>query len=141
MTLYEAFITTVKRNNSSMWDHGVRPINVVTAALWKLVGIATPLQAVLCRVHIPPGQEIFLFFVTSHVLWRPPVLPFSGYRVSLLEVKRPVREADHSPPSSAKVKTELSHSYIPPVCVHGVDGEDVTFSFTNALWYAYYLCV
>ena len=114
-----------------MWDHGVRPINFVTAALWKLVGTVTPLQTVLCRVHIPQGQEIFLFFVTSHVLWRPPSLPFSGYRVSLLEVKWPVREADHSPPSSAKVKTELSYSYTLPVCVHGVD----------ALWYAYFPCV
>jgi len=39
--------------------------------------------------------EIFLFFVTSHVPWRPPSLPFSGYQVSLLEVKQQVRDVDH----------------------------------------------
>jgi hypothetical protein len=37
-----------------------------------------------------------------------------------LEVKRPVRAADHSPPSSAEVKNEWSYTSTSPVCLHGV---------------------
>jgi hypothetical protein len=41
------------------------------------------------------------------IQWVPEVLS--------LGLKRPGREADHSPPSSAKVKIST-----PPVCLHGV---------------------
>jgi hypothetical protein len=37
-----------------------------------------------------------------------------------LEVKRPGREADHSPPSSAKVKNAWSYTSTPPIRLHGV---------------------
>jgi hypothetical protein len=35
-------------------------------------------------------------------------------------VKRPGREADHSPPSSAEVKNEWSYTSTPPIRLHGV---------------------
>ena len=35
-------------------------------------------------------------------------------------VKRSGREADHSPPSSAEVKTEWGCTFAPPLCLHGV---------------------
>jgi hypothetical protein len=35
-------------------------------------------------------------------------------------VKRPGREADHSPPSSAKVKNAWSYTSTPPVRLHGM---------------------
>jgi len=35
-------------------------------------------------------------------------------------VKRPGREADHSPPSSAEVKDAWSYIPIPPIRLHGV---------------------
>jgi hypothetical protein len=37
-----------------------------------------------------------------------------------LEVKRPGREADHSPPSSAEAKNAWSYTFTPPVRRHGV---------------------
>jgi hypothetical protein len=39
-------------------------------------------------------------------------------------VKRPGHEANHSSPSSAKVKNEWSYTSTPSVCLHGVDRED-----------------
>jgi len=35
-------------------------------------------------------------------------------------VKRPRREADHSPPSSAEVKNERSYTSTYPIILHGV---------------------
>jgi hypothetical protein len=43
----------------------------------------------------------------------------SGFGSSLLGVKRPERETDHSPPSSAEVKNAWSYIRILP-CLHGV---------------------
>jgi hypothetical protein len=37
-----------------------------------------------------------------------------------LGLKRPGREADHSPPSSAEVKNAWSYTSTPPICLHGV---------------------
>jgi hypothetical protein len=37
-----------------------------------------------------------------------------------LGVKRPGREADHSPPSSAEVKNAWSYTSTPPIRLHGV---------------------
>ena len=45
------------------------------------------------------GGEIFC--TRSDRPWGPPSLPYRGYRVSLSGVKRPGRDADPSPPSSA----------------------------------------
>ena len=41
-----------------------------------------------------------------------------------LEVQRPGREADHSPPSSDEVKSERNNTSTPPpaICVHGYTG-------------------
>jgi hypothetical protein len=41
-------------------------------------------------------------------------------RALSLGVKRPGREADHSPPSSTDVKNAWSYTSIPPICLHGV---------------------
>jgi hypothetical protein len=37
-----------------------------------------------------------------------------------LGVKRPGREADHSPPSSAEVKNAWNYTSTPPIRLHGV---------------------
>jgi hypothetical protein len=41
-------------------------------------------------------------------------------RAFSLWVKRPGRESDHSPPSSAEVKNARSCAYTPPIRLHGV---------------------
>jgi len=35
-----------------------------------------------------------------------------------LGVKRPEREAEHSPPSNAEVKNVWSYTSTPPICLH-----------------------
>jgi hypothetical protein len=49
---------------------------------------------------------------------QPPIQWVSG--TLSLGVKRPGREADHSPPSSAEVKNAWSYTSTTPVCLHGV---------------------
>jgi len=43
-----------------------------------------------------------------------PSLLFDIHRASFHEIKWPEREVDYSPPSSAEVKNEWSHTSIPP---------------------------
>jgi hypothetical protein len=50
----------------------------------------------------------------------PPSLLSNGYQGALsLEVKRPEREADHSPPSSAEVKNAWGYTFTLPIQLHG----------------------
>jgi hypothetical protein len=46
--------------------------------------------------------------------WGPPSLLFNGYRGFSPGIKRPGREADHSPPTSANVKNTWIHTSTPP---------------------------
>jgi hypothetical protein len=54
----------------------------------------------------------------------------NGYRSSFLGVKRPAREVDHWPPSSAEVKNEWSCTSIPRIFPHGM-ARDFTITFTG----------
>jgi hypothetical protein len=50
-----------------------------------------------------------------HLLWGPSSLLFNGYRELFpWGLKRPGREADHSPPSSAEVKNAWSYTSTSP---------------------------
>jgi hypothetical protein len=42
-------------------------------------------------------------------------------------VKRPGREADHSPPSSSQVTNEWRYNYTPPTYFHGADKDNFPF--------------
>jgi len=46
-----------------------------------------------------------------------PPPPHSGYRVSFSEVKWPGRDADHPPPSSARVEYAYIYTYTPTLCL------------------------
>jgi hypothetical protein len=66
-------------------------------------------------------MRIFLFTTAS----RPalgPTKPLIQWVTRALSpgVKRPWREADHSPPSSAEVKNAWSYTSTPPIRLHGV---------------------
>jgi hypothetical protein len=65
------------------------------------VGIATELRAGRSGVRIPVGSEIF--HTCPDRPWGPPSLLYKGYRVFPGGRKRPGRDADPSPPSSAEV--------------------------------------
>jgi hypothetical protein len=61
------------------------------------------------------GQEIFLLSNTSRLAQGAhPHLLFNGYWVSSSRIKLAWHEADHLPPSSAKVKNEWIYTSTPP---------------------------
>jgi hypothetical protein len=61
----------------------------------------------------------------------PTQSPTHGQPGSFSDVKRPGREADHSPPSCVDVKNEWSYFSTPPICIYGVDRNP--FIFTSFL--------
>jgi hypothetical protein len=67
------------------------------------------------------GLGIILFNAVSRTALGPtqPLIQWVPEALSL-GVKRPGREADHSPPSSAKVKNAWSYTSTPPIRLHGV---------------------
>jgi hypothetical protein len=74
------------------------------------VGVRVP---VVSRIFSPPRR--------SDGLWVPANLPSNGYRGLFPRgVKRPGREVDHSPPTSADVKKTLGPHIHSPVSLHGV---------------------
>jgi hypothetical protein len=67
------------------------------------------------------GLGIFLFTTASRTALGPTQPPIQWVpRALSLGVKRPGREADHSPPSRAEVKNAWSYTSTPPIRLHGV---------------------
>jgi hypothetical protein len=85
------------------------------------VGIATGygLDDQGFRFRVPVESEIFFPTLRPHQLWGPPSLISIGYR-GLPGRKRPVREADHSPPAIAKVKKNMDLYIHSPIRLHGL---------------------
>jgi hypothetical protein len=67
------------------------------------------------------GLGIVLYTTASRPAVGPTQPPIQWVPGALsLGVKRPVREADHSPPSSAEVKNAWSYTSTPPIRLHGM---------------------
>jgi hypothetical protein len=67
------------------------------------------------------GLGVFLFTTASRMALGPTQPPIQWVPGALsLGVKQLGHEADHSPPSSAKVKNAWSYTSTPPVRLHGV---------------------
>jgi hypothetical protein len=67
------------------------------------------------------GLGIFIFTTASRPALEPTQPPIQWLPEALsLMVKRPDREADHSPPSSTEVKNEWSYTFIPPIRLYSV---------------------
>jgi len=79
------------------------------------------------------GKIFFSFLKWSYLSWGPPKLLFNGYWSSFMGVKQPHFEVDHSPPPSIKVKSEWSYSFAPCICHHGIDRDNITFTFHEFL--------
>jgi hypothetical protein len=73
-------------------------------------------------VEFPAGAEIFIFATLVFILALGPTQAHMQLvpGVLTLGVKRPGREADHSPPSSADVKNSWSYTSTPQMRLHGV---------------------
>jgi hypothetical protein len=62
-------------------------------------------------VRFPAGMGIFLFTTVSRTALRPTQPPIQWVQGDhSLGVKRPRREADHSPPSSARIKNAWNYT-------------------------------
>jgi hypothetical protein len=70
-----------------------------------------------------PGKGNDIFFSSTST----EVLGFNGYRGSFQRIKRPWREADHSPQSTAEVKNQWNYMSAPAVCLHGLHRGNSTF--------------
>jgi hypothetical protein len=71
-------------------------------------------------VRVPVGPRIITSPCRPDRLWGPPNLLYNGYReLSFPGVKRPGREADHSPPTSAEVKKMWIYTSTPLIRLHG----------------------
>ena len=57
--------------------------------------------------------------------------PIQGHRGYFPGVKGPACDTDHSPPSSAEVENEWSHTCTPPTCLRSVDRWNFTFTNTT----------
>jgi hypothetical protein len=63
----------------------------------------------------------FLFATASRLALQPTRPPIHCVPETLIPgLKRPGREADHTPPSSAEVKNAWSYTSAPPLRPHGV---------------------
>jgi hypothetical protein len=95
----------------------------------SIVCVVTRLQAAQPRVRILAGARDVLFSKTPTLSHEGnPASCSVGTRALSPEVKRPGCEADHLPPSSAKVKNEGSYISTSPVCLHGMYRDSFTFS-------------
>jgi hypothetical protein len=84
----------------------------VSGAMRTTYGIATGLRAGRPEFNSRQGQEIFLYATASKPALGPTQPPIQWVPGALSEVKRPEREADRSPSSSAEVK---NGGAIPPL--------------------------
>ena len=79
------------------------------------------------------GKESFLFPKSPVVMWDPPSLQCNDYQNSSPGVKRPQREADHSPSYTAEVKSEWSCNSTPPTRLKDAERDKFTFSVSSNL--------
>jgi hypothetical protein len=91
------------------------------SAFHSAVGIATGygMDDREVGVRVPVGSRILTSPCRPDRLWGPPNLLYNGYGGSFPGVKRPRREADHSPPASAEIKKMWIYNPL-PIRLHGV---------------------
>ena len=79
------------------------------------------------EVRITAGARyLFCYQKYPDRLWGPSSFLFTEYRSISPGVKRPGREAIHSPPPIAQVKNEWSYTSAPPIFLHSIDSDKFT---------------
>jgi hypothetical protein len=81
------------------------------------------------EVQIPVWARDFSLLENVQTCSRASLL-FSGYWSSFPAVKQPGHEANYSPPSRTEVKSEWNYISPPSACLHGMDRENLTFTFS-----------
>ena len=97
-------------------------------SLSTVVGTMTRLQAEQFMLLIPVRERGFLFSKVSGPALgtiHPPIQWVLGFLPG--GVKWPKHKAKHSPPSSARLRISGAGPLIPPVCLHGVNRDNLTF--------------
>jgi hypothetical protein len=74
------------------------------------------------------GKRFFSFPKHTERFWGPLTLLFDRCWGSSSEVKRPRLEAEHSPPT--EINNLRHYTSAPRLLPHGVQGEEITFTFT-----------
>jgi hypothetical protein len=98
-------------------------------------GTVFRLRAGSSRFRIPAGERDFSLLQSIQTdSGTHPASCSMGNRALSPGVKRPGREANHSLPSSAEVKTECGHIFIPHICFHGLYRSNFTFYLLLAFW-------
>jgi hypothetical protein len=96
--------------------NGIRAVIAQSVYRW-----ATGWTIGVLRFDSRRGLGIFLFTTASRTALDPTQLPIQWVPgASSLGVKRPGREADHSPPSSTEVKEWVELYLHPPLRLHGM---------------------
>jgi hypothetical protein len=88
---------------------------------WYLVKPSDNFAFTLPRIGVPAGAGNFSLHhrVKTGSAAHPASYPLGAGSLSL-GIKRPGREADHSLPSSSKVKNAWRYTSTPPIILHGV---------------------
>lgn len=72
------------------------------------------------------GKRVFSFPCRQDRFWGPPTFYSMCTGVSFARIKRLVRDADHSRPSSTEFKNEKSNAFTPNIRLHGFEGDKLT---------------
>jgi hypothetical protein len=83
------------------------------------------------------GQEIFMFPQNIHTGSEAQSACYAMGTVLVPGVQQLVHEVDHSYPPTAKVMNGWSYISTSPICLHGVDRENLTFLPFMA-WFLHY---
>jgi hypothetical protein len=133
-TIRSFSLYTRQRYMSYRFADSLRAGSGRSSVLILLVRLVTTLRAGWSRNRIPRQPTDFFSSVKRQDrLWDPPGLLNNRYRGALsTEVKGPGHEANHAPPSSAKVRNECSCPSSLSTCLQIVyGGKFASFSFST----------
>jgi hypothetical protein len=103
------------------------------------VGITPRLRTRRSGVRISVGEGIFLFSKTSGSALGPTQILVRLVPVVFFpSLKRSDSEINYLSPSSAEVKNVWRYTATPPVCLHGVDKEELSVCYIHCKFSAFH---